>query len=68
MALQVKLVEKNYLWEITDDKGDVYGAEQLHDSNTMTYTTDIWKPDGNLLKESNPLYLSILEAIEKSLD
>lgn len=66
--LTINLVEKTYLWDITDDSGDTYTAETLHDADTLTFSTSIWDDNGNLLKNSNPIYIRALQAIESKLD
>jgi hypothetical protein len=67
-TLTINLVEKTYLWDIESESGDTYTAETLHDPETLTFSTSIWNDDGKLLKDSNPIYIQVLEQIESKLD
>ena len=64
MNISVELMQKEYLWDVNLEDGRSFTVEQMQDVSALEFSTEIWDEDGKLLKKSDGLYLSIMQAIE----
>jgi hypothetical protein len=66
--MKAQLMQKDYLLEVTTDGGESYGVEITEDVQTPSGSSmAIWDETGSQMRKTNPLYDSIVKAVEEAI-